>query len=250
VKHLYVQPFVGEFGWEVCRWQCLVRSVASRYDTTTVCCEDGHEWLYWDFAEEIETINVRPRKRNMYTSELGLLEYYGSGNRLMPSKELCLCKQDVVWYRYRSHDPIASNTILIHNRTTKNYSTEERNWPNHKWDALAYALKDFRIITVGSLGGAGRVRGCEDMRGVGLDRLSVLCSEAKCIVGPSSGPMHYASMCECPQVVWSENKTEVIGCTNEVRYKTAWNPFGTPVEYLPTWQPEVVDVVTAVRRFL
>ncbi len=103
-----------------------------------------------------------------------------------------------------------------------------RNWEKEKWNELVLRLKTdrprARIACVGSLDGAHTVENCEDLRGVDLSELADILFTSRLIVGPSSGPMHFATLCACPQVVWDN-----VDSRN--RYINAWNPFGTEVYY-------------------
>jgi len=79
-------------------------------------------------------------------------------------------------------------------------------------------------------------------------------SNAKVIVGESSGPLHLASLCACPQVVITHaiKEDSLDGKRNRDRYETLWNPFRTPVTVLDRWgwNPKVGAVAEAVERYL
>jgi len=60
------------------------------------------------------------------------------------------------------------------------------------------------------------------------------------VVGPSSGPMHLASLCGTPHLVWTDQiRYSAIQVNNRKRYETLWNPFCTPCWVLDTqgWAP-------------
>ena len=67
-------------------------------------------------------------------------------------------------------------------------------------------------------------------------------NKSKLIVGPSSGPMHMASLCGLKHLVWS---TEY----NRVRYERDWNPFKTEVIFHSDggWNPNpetIKEIIT------
>lgn len=66
---------------------------------------------------------------------------------------------------------------------------------------------------------------------------------SKCdfIIGPSSGPMHLANLCEVPAYWWSANEKE------QARYKKVWNPFKCEnVCVSRTWKPTVEEVIECI----
>jgi ADP-heptose:LPS heptosyltransferase len=69
------------------------------------------------------------------------------------------------------------------------------------------------------------------------------------LVGPSSGPVHLASLCGLPHVTWSpKNATGIM--SNKDRYERIWNPLKTPVTFIEgSWNPEVKEIVGAVRKY-
>jgi len=77
--------------------------------------------------------------------------------------------------------------------------------------------------------------------------LKVVCDflrSAKMIIGTSSGPMHLAALCQCPQLVFSTKK-------NFARYEKYWNPFHTPILFPKGgWQPSLKEVLTGFNLLL
>ena len=62
-----------------------------------------------------------------------------------------------------------------------------------------------------------------------IDQLCDYCRKAKCMMSPSSGPLHLAALCGTEIIVWSGDSY------NEHRYKKAWNPFNNNVQYINGW---------------
>jgi hypothetical protein len=135
--------------------------------------------------------------------------------------------------------------FIIHARSTKKYETNLRNWPISRWEQLLGLIRtargaDTSVASVGTKDAAAHIQGTDDLRGIPLENLCNVLHNAKAILGSSSGPMHLASLCGCPQVVWSEGR-------NEIRYKNDWNPFNTPVQFISSWQPAVLKVFSRIQ---
>jgi hypothetical protein len=138
------------------------------------------------------------------------------------------------------------NKILLHARSTEKRHTEYRNWPLSCWIAYVRAMKDAEFYSIGSMDGALHVPGTTDARGMPIDKLIELMRTSALIVGPSYVPMHLASLCGLPHLVWTDSKFQgTIGGTNRDRYETAWNPFGTKAVVVDNyeWQPPIEEII-------
>jgi hypothetical protein len=125
--------------------------------------------------------------------------------------------------------------ILIHARD-RSHRVED-NWVG--WRGLE--LGD-SVASIGSKTGARHIEGTSDMRGIPLEELVNYMAGAKMIVGPSSGPMHLATLCSCPQVVWS-NRTGTLE-----RYKKTWNPFRVKTVTALSRNPSVWAVMEMIEE--
>ena len=132
---------------------------------------------------------------------------------------------------------------------------DDRNWPAERWAALMGELKaahpTLRVACIGSREGAMLVNGADDYRGIPVDELLDLLASARLVVGPSSGPLHLASLCDTPHVTWvgyGEKKRPIL--VN--RYMRDWRPHGTPLVCIAKadWNPPVATVWDAVRHML
>jgi ADP-heptose:LPS heptosyltransferase len=85
---------------------------------------------------------------------------------------------------------------------------------------------------------AAWLKGTEDLRSIELKKICDIMRNSECVFGPSSGPMHLASLCGAPHIVWSTSK-------NKTRYEENWNPLSTPVLFLDKhgWHPTAEYVV-------
>jgi hypothetical protein len=123
-----------------------------------------------------------------------------------------------------------------------------RNWTFDRWEHVAVKLlaRGLSVVCIGHRDAALALPGCDDLRGIPLSELADILAGSGCIVGPSSGPMHFATLCGCRQVVWGEKWVER-------RYAVDWNPFGTPVSFVvcgPGWNPSKAKVCDTIFRTL
>ena len=90
----------------------------------------------------------------------------------------------------------------------------------------------------------------QEFREQGLDRLMNIMASAQIVVGPSSGPMHLASLCGTPHLVWTDRRTYAMRKTSREKYETWWNPFHTPVTILDDegFDVDVQRVLGEVKR--
>ncbi|MBV9210830.1 MAG: hypothetical protein JOZ52_09395 [Acidobacteria bacterium] len=78
-----------------------------------------------------------------------------------------------------------------------------------------------------------------------MSELADVLASSRLILGSSSGVMHFASLCGCPQAV-------VTAKGNKIRYETAWNPLQTPVLIINEegWKASPSLVIRRVEEFL
>jgi hypothetical protein len=130
--------------------------------------------------------------------------------------------------------------ILIHARATNKCGQDHKNWPVNSWERLIAALPaNLRVASIGDPNGAHKISGTEDLRGLSLDRLAAHCGSARMLIGPSSGPVHFAMHCGLPALTWMGEHRH--------HYYPQWNPLNVPVVCFDTWQPHVETVLARVR---
>ncbi len=257
MSKLFIGPFVGEFGHELFCWQGVWRANASEYSHITVVCTPGKEILYKDFADKILTYKPQSYIPNGPTNH-GTTEDYpvpdydcvyvgpnhqvteydgGAGGIYIPHLE-----QKFVKYGKKTDKD--RYDYLIHARSTDKLNTNFRNWNIDKWNTLVENLSG-KIGCIGTKDGSYYIDGTEDLRDTSLDKLCNILASSKVILGPSSGPMHLASLCSLPQIVWSGD------WYNKKRYEIDWNPHNADVKYLSTddWDIEVKEVLDGIKEF-
>jgi len=248
MKILLAGPYVGEFGWELFCWQAYIRRLSKDFDKTIVIGRPTNEAMYSDFCDEYIKFDPQSFKTEAFRcfnakSAEHLIKSiphttYQTGNfdigmhyhgRLIDSKGWFYSKQE--FHKFESDVSDKGYDVIFHCRNKS--VGPERNWGLGKWVELKHLLGDnLKIACIGNEE-AFHVKGTDDLRGIDLSELISIMNNSKMIVGPSSGPMHLASLCGLKHLVWT---TEF----NRSRYTKDWNPFNTEVilHVDGGWDPE------------
>ena len=252
---LIAGPWVGEFGWELFCWQGYLRNLSKNYDKTVVISRKGHRFLYRDFCDDYIGFDSPTANANMWLGKVNNQElnkilksvrhtqylkpfdigFSGAGGKTTVTKKQF---NEQKFVKYTSNSITSKYDILIHARNK--YVGAERNWRNDNWQKLVDSLKDdYRIATIGSHESLS-FDGVDDKRNLSIDKTVALMNRTDLVVGPSSGPMHLASLAGAKHLVWSAP-------LNEMRYKEQWNPFKTEVIFYDkeNWNPKV-DTITGM----
>ena len=266
MKRLVAGPCVSEFGWEIMNFQALVRKASRQYDETWVCAPEGHEALYADFhplymGHRICHQGVRDCWRisgadsSAVNATEECLKSLG-GDRLLPGPYVPIEKQEFIRFGNPGASPphLGHHSILMHARGRFG-KRPECSWPQEKWDELVALLNRQNILCTAIGTEALLPAGAADMRNIALQELVDLMSRPiiDLIVGPSSGPLHLASLCGLKQLVWADRRIySAVGGTSRERYEHKWNPFRTACVVLDRWgwQPSPVTVFDAIMSAL
>lgn len=274
---LIVPPYVGEFGWELMNWQGRVRRRVERNACrrVVICAPPDRRALYADLtcatrnataanvvfcpvtavalpghANEDHRIDDEGRRidpdvlRNALTDLTAAacarhnLNTTGA-NWLLPDfrGDLWNTATQQSFVRLGTR---AAPTIDIVLTPRDRATAGERNLPASWWNDLAerLAAEGLRV----------------EFAGPPLDESIRRFSRARLAVGGSTGGLHLASLCGCPQYVWGsgdEQRWTALAMTNRQRYETFWNPLGTPCVYDECgWRPTVEHVARAALRAL
>ena len=246
-------PWVGEFGWELFCWQAYIRAMSKVFNFTDVLCvtRPGRELLYEDFARVKVLKDIPNQGSDMHSCRgYSLKKFIDSYSEEYPDYELILPFQSRYYGKsvdirgkqitaefnaLGQHTKNNQYPVILHARSRKHRSSD--NWGRENWNVLVSKLvhEGIPFAFIGSTEESLFVEGGVDLRGLPLRDIVGYLAGAKCIVGPSSGPMHLATLCKCPQVVWSGSDY------NQDRYEKEWNPFETYVAYLGNecggWNP-------------
>jgi len=255
-----------DFGW-LLQFVARSRVKSELYKHIIVACEEQYVYLFKDFAHKFEFYKPPNgiRDRWLFNGKPPLppkeiLRKYKNVKLFYPNEDRCK-RKNVSWFKYGTFqiaDVQPDSVILIHARNLPKVHYDKkhgiRNWATEKWENLVSAFPDHEKYCVGTTSGARHIKGTIDIRGIPLEDLCNRMSNAKVIVGESSGPLHLASLCACPQVVITHaiKEDSLGGKYNRNRYETLWNPFNTKVTVLDkwSWNPKVETVIEAVKRYL
>ena len=272
-KGIIFGPWVGEFGWELFSWQAYCRSISRNFDVSIAISRPGNNFLYDDFCDlfipyEPHESGIVDSHTNSAMTDFNVIEFLRS---TVPDETLQLCEWNWLKPQKIGHPPydhwrspvnvhgfgdiipeyklyrnmLEENIdIVIHARNRKIRETD--NWNVSRWNDLVSMFPNkTKIACIGSDEESIHLNGTLDARGVSLDKTIGILSGAKCILGPSSGPMHLASLTGCPQVVWTSNPSQ-----NFSRYKYCWNPFFVDVDVIKTSDPSPEDVYRLAERYI
>lgn len=267
-RKLMAGPFVGEFGYELFEWQARIRKLSRSFDHTTIITRRSSFDLYGDFADEL--IDYDPGSYDCtdfqcpsHHMELVPGQFPKADEWLIPINPAqvrgALKGVKPEFTMYGRHEPdlweLSGIDIAIHARMMKSNENfkkekESRNWSVERWEELVQRLPgNLSIASIGISEQAMHIRGTQNKLDMPLISTMTILRNAKIIIGPSSGPIHLATLCGCPQLTWSR-KGHSVNLKN--RYHIAWNPFNAPVHLLEyhSWSPPAKRVFAALKQFI
>ena len=262
MKILLAGPWLGEFGWEIMMWQARIRylSTQKKYDKIVCITRTGHDLLYRDFADEILFLDIDGDKNGPKLNEQFhsipssiLDKYRGNIEVVSPSSNFNFSGQKFISFHQKHCCSYDKYDLLFHCRSTKKLSTENRNWEYDKWVRLIDRFPKLKTACIGSSGESMTISGAYDLRGVPLERLASILSSSKMVIGPSSGVMHFASLCMCKHIVFTDTSIAFEGkYTNRYRYEKGWNPLGAKAIVIDEegWRPSVETVIGYIEEEL
>jgi len=238
-------PDVGvEFGWLLVKVIPKIRHMALNFDKTHVITSTDRMFAYKDFAKPY-TEMTETFKQNMCGFHRTKITY------VHPTKELCCGPAKNLFYKYGRRSNV-NPCVVVHMRN----KGDGREWPVKTWETFIDGLRKITKLPIYSIG----TQVHRELDHNKVDRplygsTASILGNAKLCIGPSSGPMHLASLCGCPHVVISDSKKWNLGGkkgTNRQRYETEWNPFGTEAIVIDQygWKPNPDIVLGEVKKFL
>ena len=291
--HVLAGPWVGEFGWELFCYQGYLRKLREdnpHLKSFNVISKTGRGVLYDDFCDiyiewdcpgrsctgalcmdwngvfslvpggdpiQIQDVMARFKldKCLWIPTQKFIINYHASGPRYEEYMQIFRERQHFIQYGKKSD--AAAYDVVFHARSTDKFNTGHQNWPTEKYDELRSTLVNLRTASIGLSDQAYHVPNTDNLLDIPLDETANVLASSKCIVGSSSGPMHFASLCGCPQILISEC-VESGGKDNERRYKEDWNPLNTPVTLIKYedskkdngWNPPVQSVAIELFKLL
>lgn len=258
MKTLLAGPWIGEFGWELFEWQSFIRHRSQFYDKVIVSSRPGHEILYQDFADEF--IPYKSEERDCcgwtnYTTPTNISQFSNvkCTHWLRPCRYLQGRQRFIPYGKYdekNSFDIVfAARDITVSSNYKKPAKQkQQRNcFGQTEWKKIADFLleKNLKICSIGLSTSTQWINGTVNKQNISLEQLSTILKSSKLCIGPSSGMMHFASLCECPHLVWTSSK-------NIEKYKNKWNPFKTIVKFIinEEWNPDVYSIIDKLNNIL
>lgn len=270
-------PCIGEFGWELMSWQGYVRARATGAEYSVVCSTRGFEPIYANINATFVPHSIEgqrdglamkpcstPGKLQAARNALNSYAFTAIScghkvERLQLPKRLPIPLDQQEFFKYGTVDKTCAYEVIVHARNRQHsLPFGGANYPLHYWryiiDAL-YTAGYRRVASIGSRDASHHVPNTDDLRGIKLRDLFNVLASARLVIGPSSGPMHLASLCGTPHLVWAGDRVQpIIRTTNKARYEKLWNPFNTPVKVIleptkgPVTRPEVI--IAAMHKML
>jgi hypothetical protein len=281
---LLVGPWVGEFGWQLSRWQGGVRRLISEHypDHYIIVAGDaGHEALY-EYAHEYWTVpqmtgplgltreserllpkgRAEAARRCLMAALARLLATLNRPVDHLPPRRFLPHEQQVVPVvaspdaRRRVADVIRARGIsqwfcIFPRQRALN---PHKNWPAEAWRRLIDHLHrelGCGVIGMGGVDDTLQLPIDQDwfvdatkMAGAGLDLDSAFLAQAVGTIGSESGGPFFSLLCRCPTLVLG-------GPVYAHRYLEEENPLKTPCRYLASadFRHEVAHVMRAVDDF-
>lgn len=263
MKTLFAGPFVGEFGWELFGWQSYIRAYAKNFDNVIVSSRPENSYLYKDFYTEF--IPYDPGSYHCDSYICVGHRYRDIHSKFKPTEWLYLDhphkafkwmeKRDQTFQLYgNSSKKEMGYDLVIHARMVQkgNKYRLDRNWPQRNWVDFLDKISDmnFKVASIGKSGMAVHLPNTDNQLDIPLESLADILRNSKMIIGPSSGPMHFATLCGCPQMLWTSN-VRAKGSGNKDRYERIWNPFNTPVcvHEEESWHPSPITIYDKFSNF-
>lgn len=236
---LIAGPFTGELGWELMEWQGFVRRLKRAYRKTVVISYPNSQCLY-------EGCDFWPHSMPLKDSGPG----YGNWPRKRMLDLAARCAADLKLTSFRVCLPVYLNKIsrsvlggqeflsprelrqahadfdiAFHFRDFQRAGDDYKNYPlDQAAEIVRHCLaKGWRVCCIGHPDMAACPPGAQDCRSAGLSETLQTLARVRIVAGGSSAPMHLASLCDLPIVVWTGPPFTVD------RYFGSWNPHGSKV---------------------
>lgn len=259
---LIAGPWVGEFGWELFAWQAYIRSLSKHYQKTVVICRSNSTPLYEDFADqfvlcdshtgiidsyymhgfnfdsEIKTIILENNLHKNSEISVVLPRRIGTPPHTHYTESFKFGNIDIVpeYILFKDNSQKYKKYDFIFHARERSLVRKQDNWQFDKWETLKNLLNvnsDKTFACIGTKNSSGLVPGTDDLRDIPLKKLFGTLNNAKYVLGPSSGPIHLASLCGAKHLVWGSRALSLD------RYERTWNPLKTPVLFVDKfgWHP-------------
>jgi len=211
---LLAGPYDDEFGHELFNFQGYIRRLSLDHEKTVVCTRRSMNFLYEDFADEFVDLNC-----DLGSPKYAQYTLVGKDDRKV-SRGSGINSEEQKFIKYGGPTE-EKYDVIIHARTKSEGMYPNLN--NEVYDSLFNELKEQQTVAfIGTKKEAYCPRGATDLRDIPLKRLADILYECGLVVGGSSGPMHFASLCGARHLTWGGYRLRTF-----YRYAHYWNPFKT-----------------------
>jgi hypothetical protein len=255
----FAGPWVGEFGWELCWWNPMLRALCENAGHVIVAAPESSRYLY-EFATEFIPLKTEGRRFAEGTLLSKLPRVCNGSKVLDPAvlwEEFGLQECDALRTgepsltpkRWRNlappiPEPLIADVLCAFRpeKVIEDRLIAGKDYPAAQCEELVRLLLSAGL-RVACYGGPDNYwfEGTTDLRGKPLHLQCLALRAAKCAVGPSSAPLQLASLTGCPHVTWSRISEDIA-----IRYADHWNPFQTPACFIRTPQPSPSEVAREV----
>lgn len=263
MNKILLSHFYGEMGWELFGFQALMRSLSEQYNKTMIISRPLNYALYADFATDFIPYTPKTNITNYakckddlpedfydnyeYTDLIPAgvqLVHWSTSKGLFNFNDKYLNKARPKYIKFGRKEPNLGYDILLHCRSTIKLRSGGRNWGYGNWSQLVTSLRGYHIACIGTEDASLWIDGTDDMRGIGMGRLTDLMASSRLVVGTSSGPMHLSQLCGTPHLVISSK-------INRLRYLRDWAPFRTECIFVDGWgwKPPVEEIEKLIKSY-
>ena len=260
---------MNEFGWEIMVWQPAVRykRIKEKYEKCYAITFKNHKYLYegcevFDHQQKLEDakfgftltpleiINDLVKKCivhfnisepfDIFTPQ----QYVSLKSRIKRKLKI----RDALHRNFYISDPKLDDfDIGFHFRSFERAGDiKGKSFPSDKADKLVAMCSNshLKVCCIGAPGYSYVARGAINRQAEDLETSIRYMSKCRLIVGGSSAPMHLASLCNLPIVIWTGPPFDAS------RYFKSWNPFKSKV-FLVTekdFNPEANDIYACIEN--
>jgi hypothetical protein len=241
---LLAGPYSGELGLELMEWSGYVRRLSTRYKRTVAVSYAGHSCLYdgceyhpHDLALEGSgywygslTLQQAENMVSSYAPSLGLSSFDWIHPLHLNRYTKQMLGPQLLWPPFDRSLNNYQYDVAFHFRSLRRAEDlDTKNYPPEYADALVNRCKaeGIRVCCIGHPKYALASASCDDRRSSNLSASRDVLADAKIVAGGSSSPMHLASLCGLPIVVWWKAALFRADVCNT--YLRAWNPHRVPV---------------------
>jgi len=238
---LIAGPYFGELGFELMRWQGYVRALRKRFNQTYVITFPGREILYegcnvithdadlkrtgYGYGHIPPLARTDMVRRIAARAKIDKYDLFDTDMLSTPFLRKVVWQQE--WLAFKKADPdMPAFDWIFHFRVIVKDGPDSRlNFSTHEADRLVQLAhtRGLRVACIGHPMFSYCPPGAVDLRDYPLSRAVTAFGNARLVVGQLSGPMHLASLCRKPIVIWADGEWRIASCRR-------WNPFNMPIQ--------------------